>query len=55
MQCRRAVDLYTQRIYAYVDKLRDNIGAYSEEQGERYHQDIMKFEREIYKKDFYGT
>ncbi|KAL6469174.1 hypothetical protein MHYP_G00226980 [Metynnis hypsauchen] len=30
---------------AHLDKFKENMGAYSEEQGERFHQDIMNFER----------
>ena len=30
---------------SYLDDFHDNMGAYSKEQGERFHQDIMDFER----------
>ena len=29
----------------YLQKFKDNMGAYSEEQDERFHQDILDFER----------
>ena len=29
---------------AYLDKFKENMGAYSEEQGEHFHQDILDFE-----------
>ena len=31
-------------LHAYLDKCKDNMGAYSEEQGERFHQDILAYE-----------
>lgn len=31
--------------YATLTKLKENMGAYSEEQGGRFHQDILYFER----------
>jgi len=30
---------------AHLHKFKDNMGAYSEEQGERFHQDVLNFER----------
>ena len=30
---------------AHLDKFKENMGAYSEEQGEHFHQDILDFER----------
>ena len=30
---------------AHLDKFKENMRAYSEEQGERFHQDILDFER----------
>ena len=30
---------------SHLDKFKENMGAYSEEQGERFHQDILDFER----------
>lgn len=29
---------------AHLDKFKENIGAYAEEQGERFHQDLLDFE-----------
>ena len=29
----------------HLDQFKENTGAYSEEQGERFHQDLMDFER----------
>ena len=31
-------------VFSRLDKFKNNIGVYSEEQGERFHQDIMAFE-----------
>ena len=31
-------------LHAHLDSFKENMGAYSEEQGERFHQDINSFE-----------
>jgi len=36
---------------AHLDKLKDNMGDYSEEQGERFHQNVRSFE-EHYNKQY---
>ncbi|XP_017466776.1 PREDICTED: uncharacterized protein LOC108359425 isoform X2 [Rhagoletis zephyria] len=43
MGCRMSLKLHI--LDAHLDKFKENMGAYSEEQGERFHQDIMEFER----------
>lgn len=35
----------THMLHSHLDKFKHNIGAYSEEQGERFHQEIMESER----------
>ena len=30
--------------HSHLDKFKENMGAYSEKQGERFHQDILDFE-----------
>lgn len=30
---------------SHLDKIKDNMGAHLEEQGESFHQDVMEFER----------
>lgn len=32
-------------LHAHLEKLKENMWVYSEEQGERFHQDILDFER----------
>jgi hypothetical protein len=32
-------------LHSYVDYFPENLGAYSEEQGERFHQDVRDIER----------
>lgn len=43
MGCRMSLKLHI--LDAHLDKFKENMGAYSEEHGERFHQDIMEFER----------
>lgn len=43
MGCRMSLKLHM--LHAHLDKFKDNLGEYSEEQGERFHQDIMNFEQ----------
>jgi hypothetical protein len=43
MGCRMSLKVHM--LDAHLDKFKDNMGAYSEEQGERFHQDIQEFER----------
>lgn len=43
MGCRMSHKLHM--LHAHLDKFKDNMGAYSEEQGERFHQDVLDFER----------
>ncbi|KAL7837429.1 hypothetical protein SRHO_G00271400 [Serrasalmus rhombeus] len=42
MGCRMSLKIHI--LDAHLDKFKQNMGAYSEEQGERFHQDIMNFE-----------
>ncbi|KAL7877007.1 hypothetical protein SRHO_G00036500 [Serrasalmus rhombeus] len=42
MGCRMSLKIHI--LDAHLDKFKENMGAYSEEQGERFHQDIMNFE-----------
>ncbi|KAL7851918.1 hypothetical protein SRHO_G00177030 [Serrasalmus rhombeus] len=42
MGCRMSLKIHI--FDAHLDKFKENMGAYSEEQGERFHQDIMNFE-----------
>ncbi|XP_076338178.1 uncharacterized protein LOC143240132 [Tachypleus tridentatus] len=39
------VELKVHILDTHLDKFKENMGAYSEEQGERFHQDILDFER----------
>ncbi|KAF2889653.1 hypothetical protein ILUMI_16520 [Ignelater luminosus] len=32
-------------LHSHLDEFKDNMGVHSEEQGERFHQDVMDFER----------
>lgn len=43
MGCRMSLKVHM--LHAHLDKFKNNMGAYSEEQGERFHQDIMHFEQ----------
>ncbi|CAK8690383.1 unnamed protein product [Clavelina lepadiformis] len=43
MGCR--ISMKVHMLDAHLDEFKDNMGAYSEEQGERFHQDIKDFER----------
>lgn len=43
MGCRMSLKLHM--LHSHLDQFKDNMGAYSEEQGERFHQDVMEFER----------
>jgi hypothetical protein len=43
MGCRMSLKVHI--LDAHLDKFKENTGAYSEEQGERFHQDILDFER----------
>ncbi|KAL6465610.1 hypothetical protein MHYP_G00257430 [Metynnis hypsauchen] len=43
MGCRMSLKIHI--LDAHLDKFKENMGAYSEEQGELFHQDIMNFER----------
>ncbi|CAK8673450.1 unnamed protein product [Clavelina lepadiformis] len=42
MGCRMSLKLHV--LHAHLDEFKDNMGDYSEEQGERFHQDIRSFE-----------
>ena len=39
------MSLKVRSLDAHLDNFKENMGAYSEEQGERFHQDILDFER----------
>ena len=43
MGCRISHKLHMQ--HAHLDQFKDNLSAYSVEQEERFHQDVMDFER----------
>ncbi|GBP43079.1 Chimeric ERCC6-PGBD3 protein [Eumeta japonica] len=43
MGCRMSLKVHM--LHAHLDQFKDNLGAYSEEQGERFHQDVMNFEQ----------
>ena len=43
MGCRMSLKVHF--LNAHLDKFQENMGTYSEEQGERFHQDIIDFER----------
>ena len=43
MGCRMSLKVHM--LDAHLDEFKENIGAYSEEQGKRFHQDILDFER----------
>jgi len=43
MGCKMSLKVHI--LDSHLDKFKENMGAYSEEQGERFHQDILDFER----------
>lgn len=43
MGCRMSLKVHM--LHAHIDKFKNNMRAYSEEQGERFHQDIKNFEQ----------
>jgi len=43
MGCRMSLKIHM--LDAHLDSFEENLGAYSEEHGERFHQDILQFER----------
>lgn len=43
MGCRMSLKIHM--LDAHLDSFKENLGAYSEEHGERFHQDILQFER----------
>ena len=43
MGCRMLLKLHVQ--HCHIDELKDNMGDYSEEQAERFHQDVKSFEK----------
>src|SRR6218665_1063894 len=45
MACRMSLKVHI--LDAHHHKFKDNMGAYSEEQGERFHQDILDFKRRL--------
>ena len=42
MDCKMSLKLHV--LASHLDKFKSNLGAYSEEHGERFHQDIKNFE-----------
>ena len=42
MGCRMSLKLHV--LHSHIDEFKDNMGDYSEEQGERFHQDVKSFE-----------
>src|SRR5271163_2951357 len=55
MGCRMSLKVHI--LDAHLDKFKENMGAYSEEQGERFHQDILDFERRyqgLYNENIWG-
>ena len=42
---RRKTSLKVRILDVHLDKFKENMGAYSEKQGKRFHQDILDFER----------
>ena len=49
MDCRMSLKVHV--LHAHLDESKDNMGDYSEEQGERFHQDVRSFE-ERYKEQY---
>ena len=47
MSCRMSLKLHI--LHSHIDEFKHNLGDYSEEQGERFHQDVKSFE-ERYKR-----
>ena len=43
MGCRMLLQLHI--LHSHIDEFKDNLGDYSEEQGERFHQDVKSFEQ----------
>ena len=39
------MNLKLHLLYSHIDEFPENLGDYSEEQGERFHQDIKEMER----------
>ena len=52
MGCRMSLKLHI--LHSLIDEFKDNSGDYSEEQGERFHQDVKSFE-ERYKGQYKGN
>ena len=50
MGCRMSLKL--RILHCHIDEFQDNMGDYSEEQGERFHQDVKLFEK-CYKGQYY--
>ena len=42
MGCRMSLELHI--LHSHIDEFKDNLGDYSEEHGERFHQDVKSFE-----------
>ena len=42
MGCRMSLKLHI--LHSHIDEFKDNLGDYSEEQGEKFHQDVKSFE-----------
>ena len=49
MGCRMLLKLHI--LHSHIDEFEDNVGDYSEELGERFHQDVKSFE-ERYKRQY---
>ena len=49
MGCRMSLKL--RIVHSHIDEFKDNLGDYSEEQGERFHQNVKSFE-ERYKSQY---
>ena len=43
MGCKMSLKLYI--LHSHIDEFKDNLGDYSEEQHERFHQDVKSFEK----------
>ena len=52
MGCRMSIKVHI--LDAHIGKFKENMEAYSEEQGERFHQDILDFEHRQYNKSMMG-
>ena len=44
MGCRMSLKLHI--LHSHIDEFKDNLGDYSEEQGERFHQNVKSFEEQ---------